>query len=92
MCVCVYIYIYIYGLFSCARCRQRAAAGRPGADTVPGPLHHSEALQPRAAAAVCGGVCGVPGLQPRCGPVSEQRLGWGGCTGEHNVYVKEKND
>lgn len=63
-------------------CRQRAAAGRPGSDSVQGSLHHSEALQPRPSAPVCWRLSRLPGLRPRGGPVSEQRLGRSGCTGE----------
>lgn len=68
--------------FLLSHCRQRAAAGRPGADSVQGLLHHSEALQPHPSAPVCGRLSWLPGLRPRCGPVSEQRLGRSGCTGE----------
>lgn len=62
--------------------RQRAAAGHPGIDSIQGSLHHCQALQPHASAPVCRRLSWLPGLHPRGGPVSEQRLGWSGCPGE----------
>lgn len=63
-------------------CRCSAAAERANPDTVQRSLHHCETLQSRPSAQVCRRLSRMSRLCSRGGPVSEQRLGWRGCTGK----------
>lgn len=71
-------------------CRQCAAAGCPGVDSVQGALHHSETFPSCFSASVCWRLRRLPLLHPGGGPVSEQRLGRSGCTGEEGDKVRYK--
>lgn len=72
--ICIYTLTYW--------CRCCAAAGRAGPDPVQRTIHRCTALQPGPAAPVCRRLSGMSRLCSRGGPVSEQRMGWHGCTGE----------
>lgn len=63
-------------------CRCCAAAGCAGLDIVQRTLHHCTAFQPCPSAPVYRGLGGMSRICSRGGPVSEQRMGWHGCTGD----------
>lgn len=77
----IYDWVFLIGLCM-SFCRCCAAAGCAGLDTVQRTLHHCTAVQPCPSAPVCWGLGRMSRICSRGGPVSEQRMGWHGCTGE----------
>lgn len=63
-------------------CRCSAAAECANPDTVQRSLHQCKTLQPCPSAPMCGRLSRMSRLCSGGGPVSEQRLGWCGCTGK----------